>query len=188
MIWKWMYNYCLLLFFPKQANLVAAFEQSLALMTTRLQSLSISHEQKVPSSARHIHTFKHTRTQTWIPAAFHPCAHLLSGRLRAGSMCANMEWSDFDHSLWWRLECRLEAQAAVTLVDLVWEEKKKPSLKAEWWTWIRDHIPAFFCLCICFGVNELIRAWGGVQCVFMYKCGESLLVLHALLLPLKAPV
>ncbi|XP_056240193.1 neuron navigator 1-like isoform X4 [Seriola aureovittata] len=29
-----------------QANLVAAFEQSLALMTTRLQSLSISHEQK----------------------------------------------------------------------------------------------------------------------------------------------
>ncbi|CAL8250137.1 unnamed protein product [Arctogadus glacialis] len=29
-----------------QANLVAAFEQSLALMTTRLQSLSVSHEQK----------------------------------------------------------------------------------------------------------------------------------------------
>lgn len=33
--------------FAQQANLVAAFEQSLALMTTRLQSLSFSHEQKV---------------------------------------------------------------------------------------------------------------------------------------------
>lgn len=41
----WLINLCF--FFSKQANLVAAFEQSLSLMTARLQSLSISHEQKV---------------------------------------------------------------------------------------------------------------------------------------------
>lgn len=32
---------------PLQANLVAAFEQSLALMTARLQTLSVSSDQKV---------------------------------------------------------------------------------------------------------------------------------------------
>lgn len=41
---------------PKQANLVAAFEQSLSLMTTRLQSLSLSHNQKVPT--QHLNTHK----------------------------------------------------------------------------------------------------------------------------------
>lgn len=47
------------------------------------------------------------------------------------------------------------------------------------------HIPAFFSFCIRFAVNKLISARGGVQCV--HKCEESLLVLHALLLPLKDP-
>lgn len=37
----YLYRLCL------QANLVAAFEQSLALMTARLQSLSVTSEQKV---------------------------------------------------------------------------------------------------------------------------------------------
>lgn len=60
---KWIREYINHCDFLQQANLVAAFEQSLALMTTRLQSLSMSHEQKVISI--YTYDFK-TKACCWI--------------------------------------------------------------------------------------------------------------------------
>lgn len=67
----------------EQANLVAAFEQSLALMTTRLQSLSMSQEQKVTSHP-HFQTQTHTNVNT-------SCIPPRCGQLRAGSVV--LTWS-----------------------------------------------------------------------------------------------
>lgn len=115
----------------------------------------------------YIHTFKHTKT--WTPAAFHHCVHLMSSHLREA------EWDD--HSLRWGAECRLEAQAAAPQGDSVWEENRineEKNFTSGWYAQtactcahIKHHIPAFFSVCICFGVSELISARGSVQCACM---------------------
>lgn len=105
--------------FFNQANLVAAFEQSLQLMTTRLQSLSISQEQKV-SSHPHFQTQTLTNLNSSCIPPLWPSYYEHSAKSR--QRCASIEWGDFDHSLRWGAEFRLEAQAAVPHGDLVREE------------------------------------------------------------------
>lgn len=165
----------------KQANLVAAFEQSLALMTTRLQSLSVSHEQKV---------IWQPQTQTHKPES------QLHSTIMSTSWwwqrCANTEWDDFDHSLRWGAECRLEAQTVAPhrrQQDL-WGKKIHFRLNdTSNFSHMDSHQTSRSCilqllyLFWCEWIDQCLR-----QCsLCVYKCEESLLVLHALMLSLKGP-